>query len=389
MKFTKLIILVFVISFFLLPVMAADNANTSVLEELVNNDSEPLENFVFDATQKLLKDKLPFLSIRHIDNDNSGREDGYAVDYDWSRTFSNSKTMISARDSNASTKRLTFTSYDLELSAKGSYAWSDAVNNEDLSKIGVSARYMQSSSAWQDLARTSAMYQGCVTGTEPGPGADERIAACWLEFITPNESQGAFAYELGLDYNTEGNQDFTEKQLAYGAHIALSYEPARNSAIQRLNIFDYPFRWIRTVTNSPDFNASLPTVSLALEQVDPSDNSIRTTLADASSSFDRAHFTAAFSTGVGVVNGFPITFEWIYQRFYEADAPASVEAAGLDDFEFNKISLYVPLPLLGINLESEEVYLRYTSGSLPFDTSGEEAVVIGWQSSLSDLFGRN
>jgi len=370
-----------------LQTMAQAEESVGALTEMSANNARPLMKLLNNASNDLLKNKRPFLSLRHIENENSSLEDGYALDYNWSRSFDNATTRVKISGSETNIKTLSTASYNLELFAKGSYAWADASNNEDLSKFGITAKYMKSSSAWNDLGQSSTWYRDCVTVTEPGENGDDAVANCWLEFITPNDTLGAFAYEFGFNYHTEGNQDLSEKQDAYGASFALSYEPARNSTLQRLNLLDYPFRWLRNFSDLPYFNPSLPTISLALEQVDPDGNTRRTQLMNAGATYDRAHFVAAFSTRAGAINGYPITFEWIYQAYAEVDAPASVKAANLDEFEHSKISLYIPMPFSGIDLGSEEIFVSYTSGTLPFDLIGEAAVSIGWQSNLSDLFG--
>ncbi len=360
----------------------AENSNPLSLLSSLNSDSSEIETQVIDKVNDLLNNGFPFLSIRHINNEDDASENGYALDYDYNRSRSNTDfELIESSSGLAREVTAEYTSNSFEFSANGSYTWADTDNIEDFSKIGLSAVRSKSLSNWNVPSRS---YNDCVINTSPDdPNADETIGNCWNQYIRPGSS---YAFELSLKYNVEGNHDFTEKQEAYGAHAVISYEPESESTLQDFNIFDIPFRWTRSMTDTPAHNAALPTLSFALEQVDPTNNTLRQGLLDADSTYDRTHFVAAFKTLAGNLGGSPVTFEWIYQRYDEIDAPSSVKAAGLDNFEYNKISFYFPMPLPGLNLEDEEIYIRYSSGSLPFDAMTDSAISIGWKSNLADLF---
>lgn len=349
-----------------------------------------------DAANDLLGKKAPFLKLNYLGNDDDSDSNGITVDYDWSRE----KTKSRAPDIDLSTlapgdrKRFRFVSSALSVQVKGSYSHEDTANINNLSTAGLSLRMHVVDEGWLVKLDDPGQISDCIGELDPDEYDEEQafnaaMAACTRDYfeITRSRDVHTWAYDAGLNYRIEANEDYTEHQNVYGLTTTLVFEPYRGSTLQKLNAFDYPFRFVTRPlwSDNADYNARLPSVHFALEQVDPTSHTARRALPGGSDRYDRWHLELAFASEVANIGQYPITFESSYRVWHENSAPAAVKAADLDEFRYSTVAFYFPAAIFGLG-ELSDFYLSYTHGRQPFDLDTGEAVAIGWKSNLKDLF---
>ena len=190
-----------------------------------------------------------------------------------------------------------------------------------------------------------------------------------------SSSYGGYDYWLDFHGGVEGNEDYSATQTLYGLSTGYSSEPTREHAI--FNIPDLPFRLLRNFGDEGSYVAPFPSVMLTVERLDAGSDSQRTTLTD-ETTYTRGSAEVAFQTIVANFGGRPLRFNVSYRYFREFSAPAAIEAADVDKFDFWRASLRFPAHLVPfIPSENYEFFLAYTSGRLPFDQSSGQAVQVG------------
>lgn len=348
------------------------------------------------AANDLLSKEALFLKLNYLGNDDDSNSDGLTLDYDWSREKTKSRTP----DVDLSTmapgdkKRFRFVSSALAAQVKGSYSHEDTANINNLSTAGLSLRMHVVDDGWLVKLDDPAQINNCIGALDPDEYDEEQafnaaMAACTRDYfeITRSQDVHTWAYDAGLNYRIEANEDYTEHQEVYGLTATLVFEPYRGSMLQKLNVFDYPFRFVTRPlwSDNPNYNASLPSVHVALEQVDPTSHTARRALPGGADSYDRWHLELAFASEVANIGQYPITFESSYRVWHENSAPAAVTAADLDEFRYGTVARYFPAAIFGLG-ELSDFYLSYTHGRQPFDLDTGEAIAIDWKSNLADLF---
>lgn len=366
------------------------------------------QKIVDNALRELIANQLTNLfgdeetiSFRRIDNDGSSLKDGYAVDYDWKKSFTKDHNTNYQKLLEEKGQQLYYGSSKLDVFAKGSYAWDDADNNEDLSKFGISASFVTAFTPSPDNSGMKVAMTDCLNkanaqmAADPNANVNHLANICYQEYAHDLvKGQESYAFDFGGHYHVEGNQDFTDKQNAYGAHISAAYSPHNQSQLKWLNIPDWLFMGSRWFFNDEkplelnSYSASFPTVTVKYEQVDPIDNDPRKALDKGEDEFERFVFISAFNTKVATYEGQNIVFDWTYQRYLEDGAPESVKNARLDDFEFNSYSLLLPVQLFGAKTVEgkNRLFVRYSKGDLPLDLTSNSSISIGWETDLDSLF---
>lgn len=153
--------------------------------------------------------------------------------------------------------------------------------------------------------------------------------------------------ELTGFYTKEGDDEFEKRQSVYGASLALAASGIFTQASAADNLV----------------------LRLSYGNVDPSgDESREALLEDQLEDFDRVHLRAEYAYNFG--SDSPIrNVELTYNEYREQNAPALIRAAGLDEYSYSTIALYLP----------NNFALTYGKGKLPFDQEEGRIVQLGYQ----------
>jgi len=370
-------------------------------------NASPIEDRLMEMIEKRsnewLAEKLPYLKINYANNDDEAQKDGWIVDYDWSRsknTVDISETQLTELEE-GETKKFRMIDSGFTAHAKGSYAYNDTTNSNDLSSAGLAFHLRVVDQGLlikmneEDRARSVNCINDLELPEQDTPQAEAaynaksyECSAAYFQLLK-DHSTHTYAYDLQFDYQVEANQNYTEHQEVLSLGTTLVFEPAIGSAWQTANILDYPFRYITRPLFSHDanHNAKWPSLHVTYGNVDPSSNSVRNALPEGNESYKRWNAEIAFQTTVARIANHSVIFETSYRVYQEVSAPNSIKAAGLDKFTYSATSLFAPASLFGVELEGHEVYLTYVHGKLPFDVSTKETLMIGWKFNFNDLLG--
>ena len=358
-----------------------------------------IEAALVEAANEYLGDRFPAVKLRYIDNSEGLFTDGMAIDYDWKRSWSSKSTPDEEKLSQmkvGESAGFAFRSFNAELYAKGSYAEDDVDNDRNLSVAGAALSMEGSIAPWRRIdKRDQAAIQSCNAALDvslPKAEFDAAAQICFDRYTQVAKRDGmAYGYSLNFHYEREGDQHFSETQEVYGGKMAFVLAPQPDSPWRNINIPDFPFRFVtrELFGSSRDYVARLPSVLVALQQVDPKDNQQRMSIDPSGDKYSRFYTEIAFSTQVAHHFGLPVTFEASYQVYHELDAPEPVEAAGLDVFEYFAAAVYFPVKVFdpGTEKQNHEIFFRYTSGSLPFDVADRDAMSFGWKTSIDTVMG--
>ena len=156
-------------------------------------------------------------------------------------------------------------------------------------------------------------------------------------------------YYAGIDIGYESDQSFDVSQTKFGAFVFGQYEAWGNSSfLGRLGL--------------------TPAFRLALDKIDPNDETPRAMAGDGSSYY---RYTGEVSLWmpVGTHFGRNLAFTLNYRHWGEIAPSDTVEVAGLDSYNLRTISLSSPTGL----------FISYSSGKLPFDVNTADVVELGWK----------
>ena len=372
-------------------------ADDEFLKTKLEEVQKQIEQELLQSANDYFGGGKPTIKLRYLDNKNGNFDDGIAIDYDWKRNWSSDSVPDTHRLSQmeyGKSADFTFRAFNAELYAKGSYARQRVDNNHNLATAGAALTLKASSAPWTRIPEQDAKgIRKCNEELDPTmPKAEYDAAAqhCYDLYAWVAKQNGmAYGYSLDFHYELEGDQRFADTQKAYGMQAAVALAPQPNSPWRNLNIFDYPFRFITRPLfgGSKNYVARLPSLALALQQVDPGNNTQRIAIDPSGDIYDRYRVEVAFSTQVAQINNLPITFQADYRSYHEPNAPAAVEAAGQDIFEYTTAAVYFPAGLFGLGgtPQNNEFFLQYSTGTLPFDVAGKDTVSLGWKTNLDTL----
>lgn len=197
------------------------------------------------------------------------------------------------------------------------------------------------------------------------------ISPVWKEFMSAVSSHltTQFYVDLSLKAGLESNQDFSQKQYVYGAHLGVDLKAwNRNSTLANLNIFDWPFTVIRVLTgydkNLSPRGSTIPTILVGIDQVNPADDSLRVMVED-DSAYPRFRGEISFKTPISKSADFVANFRY-YKEF---GASSAVKTANIDEFQYFTYALTL----------SNGLYVSYTTGKLPFDAKNDQVYELGFQ----------
>jgi hypothetical protein len=211
---------------------------------------------------------------------------------------------------------------------------------------------------------------------------EEQEARCWADFRL--DESDAYFYWLDVHAGVEGNQDYSDRHTAFGLAAAYAREPSARTAA--FNVLDWPFRALRRAfSDETRYLAPFPSIALSIDRIDASGDDGRRLLTN-DVNYTRVGAEVAFQTIIASFDGRPLRFNISYRYFHELSAPQSVEAVGLDSFDYLRATIRVPAHLLPIFAsDNYELFVGYTSGQLPFDQRSDSAFEIGIATNIALL----
>ncbi len=193
----------------------------------------------------------------------------------------------------------------------------------------------------------------------------------WKEFLNTVSARMStqFYIDFFLSGGIESDQDFGQKQFAYGANLGLDLKAwNRSSTLAKANVLDWPFALVRILTGYDETftprGSVLPTIIFAIEQIDPQDDSIRE-IVDELSSFARFKGELGFKTPLGKTAHFGANL-----RYYRELGASSV-IKNLKGDEFTYLTTAITM--------TNGMFVSYTTGKLPFDVRNDQIYEMGFQ----------
>ena len=181
-----------------------------------------------------------------------------------------------------------------------------------------------------------------------------------------------FFWDLAGHATLEADQQFHEKQWAYGGKLSFAFRDWRaQSTAGWFNVFDYPFATIRWLVEKEDFQPSgrvFPSVVLGLDLVDASDNDTRIAIDPDTDAFPRGRAELAFKTRALRWQDRPLYFSAAYRYFQEFSASSAIKSANLNRSEYFVMRMDLPY----------RFNLSYATGKLPLDQDNDQVYAIGW-----------
>ena len=181
-----------------------------------------------------------------------------------------------------------------------------------------------------------------------------------------------FFWDLAGHATLEADQQFHEKQWAYGGKLSFAFRDWRaQSTAGWFNVFDYPFATIRWLVEKEDFQPSgrvFPSVVLGLDLVDASDNDTRIAIDPDTDAFPRGRAELAFKTRALRWQDRPLYFSAAYRYFQEFSASRAIKAANLNRSAYFVMRMDLPY----------RFNLSYATGKLPLDQDNDQVYAIGW-----------
>lgn len=280
-------------------------------------------------------------------------------------------------------------SLSFSVRAKGNIAFDPKRNPADFLDTGASFDLFGSkggfepvvnAAEWQRETQRLAQLAADLT-VDPSAMTPEQLDASpeWRAFESHVMDRLAtqFFWRASGNFSLESNQDFTQRQYAYGfvaSGVIRAWNP--KSAWADFNVFDWPFAGLRYLTGADaSFRPSgqaLPLVLVGLEQVDPEKNTGRLAIDPDRSAYGRWRGELAMKTKVARVGGQDVWAFGSYRVFREISPSPAIRNAGLANFEYWAV---------GLEMENG-LGITYSKGRLPFDRKAEQVFDIGYKLNL-------
>jgi hypothetical protein len=331
------------------------------------------------------------VQLRYIEPNASDRQGGLGVTYDWSASADRGTEPSLQPGSDFILSKLAY-----ELAIKGSYAFNDADNNQNLSQIKAAARLERGD--FGKLApkgkAVGEAFQHCLEPISAGTADDAQRRENDREFYRciakhgisdiVDKAPGAYYYWMDFHGGLEANQNYSQRHTLFGLTGAYASEPS--SAAQRFNVFDWPFALLRRAfSDDHRYVAPFPSLLGTVERLDAKDDEVRAALTD-ELTYTRAIGEVTFNTRVADTAVGPVRFNMSYRYYHELSAPGAIERANLDRFNYVSAMLLFPARLLPFARSDQyELFVRYTSGQLPFDSQADHAYEIGISTNIEWL----
>ena len=258
----------------------------------------------------------------------------------------------------------------LSVNARGDIAFERRANPNDFLESRASAHLFGSWGGFARVADTTvfnllnALEDSLAAIDDPRQLAGSPLAARFGSEIRRYLST-QYYLDFSLEAGLEANQDFSTKQVAFGALLGVDVKPWGKGY---LNLFDWPFAAIRWLSG---YDAELeprgsafPTLIVGLDRMNPTADSARQAVASLKD-YWRFRAEAAFRTEVSAF----ASFEADLRYYRELDASAAVRSASLDRFTYFTAALTT----------SPGPFFSFTAGHLPFDAQADQVYALGFR----------
>lgn len=321
---------------------------------------------VLDLTQKSRLDFLKDLNVQFKTfeaTDSNKVSLGFSYDWDFSFT---KKEMAPEKNSEL----------DFKLSAFGNVAFNKELNPADF--LSTRLVFSRQSYGGGFVNKPAKELKDSLTAIKMRLAAiddDEEVkrSPLWGELMNHFKPRNHYYFDINVSAGLESNQDFTQKQWAYGAQAAFSVKSySDDNPLSQLNIFDYPFALIRKLTGTDaeltPYGASFPVFMAGIDMITPDRDEVRKTLTGDLNSFPRFRFEAGFRTLMAELADLTIYFNADFRIYQEFGAPAEIKDAGLDQFVYFTSSL----------TSNKGFFVSYSNGKLPFDAQANGIYELGF-----------
>jgi len=312
--------------------------------------------------------------VKTFESDNGG-EAALGFSYDYSKSMQSHDLRCSRK---ACTRAL-----DLQLSANGNVAAEAELNPNNFLETQLSFAWFQSTGGVTEVSdATRAQFKKLQKEfiDAEGDSEEEELAVRNIENLVRPLLSDQFYWEIAGDAAFESDQEFEAKQWTYGVHTVFEVKGWNDaSALAKFNVLDYPFAALRALTGyetCADGGSSCfkprgtawPSVLVGLDRISGAENAPRE-LAGETGDYDRLRLEASFRTPIARYGDDRLFISVNYRYYEELDAPASVQTADLDSFEFFTV-------VLG---GEDGIYVSYTDGRLPLDLVDDQVFELGYQ----------
>ena len=265
----------------------------------------------------------------------------------------------------------------LDLSAQGNIAFDRSINPRDFLEAEVGLHFFRSRGGAvgspDSVRRRLNELDSKLVDIEDR--SELRGSALTAEFIrTASAFLTTQTYvDLTGTARLEADQTFDRTQWVYGAQLGLDVKAWNaNSTLAQWNLFDWPFALVRYLsgvdTRFRPRGSTIPTVQMAVELVDPSEDPAREEIGE-TESYPRVRLESAFRSLLTEGPGGPIYFESDLRYYRELGADDDVEAAGLHEFAYFASAI----------VSQVGMYLSYSWGRLPFDVTSDQVYALGFR----------
>ena len=212
------------------------------------------------------------------------------------------------------------------------------------------------------------------------------LVACNDDFCSNKTQQDSFVSKVSATYQFETDRDLKNKQHAYGVKVWLVYKTSDDSIIQYFN----PLEWLpslvkaaarssgnvngKTISAPKPFNEPyMPSLNLAIEQIDPKKDDARKAIDPSLKKFQRARIDVSYSSTLFKIDDKDVyRASFTFRHFKEISPEKPIQDAGIDRYTYRTFAIHTP----------NDVVISYSSGRLPFDAQSESMFKIGWSRGL-------
>ena len=330
-------------------------------EALARSIEEKLPD-LYDKLGKAVSKKLDFLDLSYSNPDDEKDQSGWVAKYAWDYERVNKEAI-------SDDGRLTTDDLFFKFEIDGTYAQHNTTNPGDMTTVSLSYQRRRADLGEIRQANEALAYRDCQLQVSRNIDLDNPPDAAGMQAIEDEAFKCLYDHQIDelidseddyrvsvwdLHANIEANQDFTQRQQAYG--FSGIYAMGR-----------------------------LPSIRVALDQVDAGNNDARKLLTD-DLEFDRVSAELAYDTHLFSAGPHSVRFSASYRYFKELSAPKTIAVAGLDEFDYYSLSLRIPSSALPwFDSDDYNIFVRYVDGQLPFDLTPKQGIELGFSTNLKAL----
>lgn len=202
----------------------------------------------------------------------------------------------------------------------------------------------------------------------------------WKNFNDIVKLKNSWIIKYDLNGGLESNQDFSKYQNTIGVRVGGGVKSWNtNDLLSKLNIVDYPFALLRSLTGYEKepglclYGSTTPLLLIGYDYVTPEKDITREKADPNLKPFPRINFELGFRTIAGKAASQTLYFNSSLRYYYEPGASKEIKSAKLDRFRYFAASL----------TSSSGLFISYTYGQLPFDRKNEQVYQLGFNYKLN------